>query len=79
MVDVDNGSLPPRKFWDVYEATERLKESARKDMFTLIARMDEDFWDRPRKEQILELLTNTEGLKATQTSIAEVMDVSKGW
>ena len=68
MVDVDNGSLPPRKFHEVYEAVERLKESARKDMYTLIARMDEDFWDRPRKEQILELLTNTEGLKVTRPS-----------
>ena len=47
-------------------------------MYTLIARMDNDFYDLPRKEQILMLLTNMEGLKVTQTSIADVMDVSNG-
>ena len=79
MTDVDNGGLPPRKFHDVYEAIERLKEGAQRDMFILIARMDDHFYDLPRKEQILELLINREGLKVTQTSIAEVMDVSNGW
>ena len=60
----------------MYPAIEGLKQSARKDMDTLIARMDEDFWDVPRKEQILMLLINRDGLKVTQTSIAEVMDVA---
>ena len=78
MTDVDNGGLPLRKFHDVYEAIERLKEGAQRDMFILIARMDDDFYELPRKEQILELLINREGLKVTQTSIAEVMDVSNG-
>ena len=76
--DVDNGGLPPRKFHEVYDAIGRLKEGARKDMYTLIARMDEDFWDVPRKEQILMLLINMDGLKVTQTSIADVMEVSNG-
>ena len=79
MTDVDNGGLPPRNFHDVYEAIERLKEGAQRDMFILIARMDDHFYDLPRKEQILELLIDMEGLKVTQTSIAEVMDVSNGW
>ena len=47
-------------------------------MFILVARMDDDFYDRPRKEQILGLLTNTEGLKVTQTSIADVMECQTG-
>ena len=57
----------------------RRKESAREGMFILITLMDDDFYDLPRKEQILELLIDMEGLKVTQTSIAEVMDVSNGW
>ena len=76
MVDVDDGGLPPRKFHEVYPAIEGLKQSAQRDMHILVARMDEDFWDVPRKEQILMLLINRDGLKVTQTSIAEVMDVA---
>ena len=78
MVDVDNGGLPPKNFEEVHRAIARLKESAQRDMYVLVARMDEDFYDLSRKEQILMLLTNTEGLKVTQTSIADVMEVSNG-
>ena len=78
MTDVDNGGLPPRKFHEVYRAIERLKVCAQRGMFILVTRMDNDFNYPSRKEQILMLLTNMEGLKVTQTSIADVMDVSNG-
>ena len=45
LTDVDNGGLPPRSFWEVTEAAEQLKEPARTCLFSLIAQMDEDFWD----------------------------------
>ena len=78
MVDVDDGGLPPRQFHRVYPAIEGLKQTAQRDMHILVARMDEYFYDLPRKEQTLELLTNMEGLRVTKTSIAEVMEVSNG-
>ena len=75
VTDVDNGGLPPRTFWEVYGTIERLREPAKTGMLALVDKMDEDFWDKPRREQILELL-NMRGMRVTQTNIAAVMDVA---
>ena len=70
MADVDDGGLPPRSFWDVQDAIERLKEPAKDAMAALIARMDEGFWDMSRREQVLQLLLNMEEFHVSQRNIA---------
>ena len=77
MVDVDNGGLPPRNFWEVYDDIEKLPEPTKEAMKDLICRVDDDFWDKPRREQILELLINRDGLNVTQKVIAKVMRVDE--
>ena len=77
MVDVDKGGLPPRTFWEVYDDIIKLPEPSKRAMMDLIGRMDDDFWDRPRREQVIELIINVDGLNVTQKDIARVMRVSE--
>ena len=75
MADVDDGGLPPRSFWDVRDAIEKLKEPAKDAMAALIARMDEGFWDMSRREQVLQLLLNKDEFHVSQRNISRVMNV----
>ena len=77
MVDVDNGSLPPRTLWKVYDDIEKLPEVSQSGMMDLVSLMDEEFWDKPRREQVLELIINMDGYNVTQKDIARVMKVSE--
>ena len=77
MIDVDNGGLPPRNFWEVYDDVLELPEASREGMMDLVSRMDDDFWDKPRREQVLALLINRDGLSVTQKDIARVMRVDE--
>ena len=77
IVDVDRGGLPPRTFWEVYEDIERLPEPTKERMKDLICRVDDDFWDKPRREQVLELLISRDGLNITQKDIAKVLRVDE--
>ena len=75
MADVDDGGLPPRSFWDVRDAIEKLKKPAKEAMEALIASMDEGFWDMSRREQVLQLLLNMEEFHVSQRNISRVMNV----
>ena len=77
IVDVDRGGLPPRTFWEVYEDIERLPEPTKERMKDLICRADDDLLDKPRREQVLELLISRDGLNITQKDIAKVLRVDE--
>ena len=70
MVDVDNGGMPPRTLWEVYDEIENLPETAKTGMTNLVSMMDDDFWDKSRREQVLGLLVNMDGMNITQKDIA---------
>ena len=77
MVDVDNGGMPPRMMWEVYDDIEKLPEASQNGMIDLVNTMDRDFWDKPRKEQVLDLVVNMDGYNVTQKDIAKPMKVSE--
>ena len=79
MVDADNGGLPPRNFWEVYDDVLELPEASREGMMDLVGRMDDDFWDKPRREQVLDLVINMNGFNVTKKDIARLMKVSGLW
>ena len=62
LADLNDGSKPPRTLWDTWEAIERLPETAKTGVMALIAQVDDDFWEKPRREQVLWLLINKSGM-----------------
>ena len=77
MVDVDNGGLPPRTMWEVYDGIKKSPEASRNGTIDLVNMMDEEFRDKPRREQVLELVSNIDGYNVTQKDIAKLMNVSE--
>ena len=59
------------------QAIEMLQEPAKTGMTALLLQMDDDFWEVPRREQVLWLIVHKRGVSINQTNIAEVMDVNK--
>ena len=77
MVDVDNGGMPPRTMWDVYDDIEKLPEASQNGMIDMVNMMDREFWDKPQREQVLNLVANMDGYNVTQKDIAKLMKVSE--
>ena len=58
----------------------RHRETARASkevMMDLVCRVDDDFLDKPRREQVLELVANMDGYNVTRKYIARLVKVSE--
>ena len=70
--------LPARKMDEALAAARSLPDNKREAMLAILNQMDEAFWSKKRKLQVVTLFPSMTGTCLTYKDIRKVMDVSKG-
>ena len=70
--------LPARKMEEALAAARSLPDNKREAMLAILNQMDEAFWTKKRKFQVVTLFPSMTGTCLTYKDISKVMDVSKG-